>query len=241
MRKPFVCAALMLLLGFAASGHAARPLRVLVFAEGYRYGRAGFELAELLNAQPDSAIAADFANTENVLEPEPLGRYEVLVLFNHNDIAEARELNISRFVAGGGGLVALHHVVSRANRNPELCRLIGGWYEAAEGAVEHADFRVSRIPGVEHPVFAGVPESFAVKNDQDFRLHHFASQPVQRLLTCDVQGNGEQEDCGWTRGEGLGRVIYLSPGDPVAERPFLVNWPLGRLILNSVRWAGGAL
>ncbi len=219
---------------------AQRELNVLVFAEEYRYGKAGFELAQMLNDRQELRIRADFANTENILEMESLSEYDVLVLFNHNDIGETHEKNITGFVSGGKGLVALHHVISRANNNPELTRLVGGYYRLEEGMVEHRDFHIMRIPGKEHRILEGVPDKFLIKNDQDFRMRFYPGRPVERLLTCDVTDNGEQEDCGWTRTEGAGRVVFLSPGDPVEERPFIVNKPLSRLIINAVLWSHGA-
>jgi len=229
---------LLLVLGFG-NLLAKRTIKVLVFAEEYRYGKAGFELAELLNSQPDSSIAADFANTENILKPETLKEYDVLVLFNHNDISAVHEKNITQFVAGGKGLVALHHAISQVNNNPELTRLVGGYYNPSDGMVQHRDFHIIRIPGKQHPILEGIPEKFLIENDQDFRMKFYPGQEVNRLLSCDLTDNGPQEDCGWTRTEGAGRVVYLSPGDPVEERPFILNKPLSRLIINAVGWAAG--
>ena len=216
-----------------------RPLNVLVFADQYRYGRAAFELAQLLDSTVTPGIRAAFANTENVLEPGVLKNYEVLVLFNHNDITALHEKNITEFVSGGRGLVALHHVINKANGNPELTRLIGGFYTLEGGVVEHRDFNIVRLPGVEHPILEGIPEKFKVYDDQDFRMQFYPGEPVNMFLSCDLRENGPQEDCGWTRSEGAGRVVYLSPGDPVEKKPFLVNKPLTGLIVNAVRWAGG--
>jgi len=219
---------------------AQRVINVLVFAEEYNYGKAGFELAQLLNDQEDLGLRADFANTENILNTESLAEYDVLVMFNHNDIKSTHEKNVTAFVSGGKGLVALHHVISRANNNPELTRLVGGFYRVEDGMVQHRDYQIIRIPGKEHPVLEGMPEKFLIKNDQDFRMQFYPGQPVERLLTCDITDNGEQEDCGWTRTEGKGRIVFLSPGDPVRERPFIVNKPLSRLIINAVCWSAAA-
>ncbi|MFC1614682.1 ThuA domain-containing protein [Gemmatimonadota bacterium] len=219
---------------------AQRVVNILVFAEEYRYGEAGFELAGLLNDTKEYGFQADFANTENILNPESLTEYDVIVLFNHNDITATHEKNITDFVSGGKGLVALHHVISRANNNPELTRLVGGYYRTEDGMIQHRDYHILRIPGKEHPVLEGIPEKFLIKNDQDFSMRFYPGQPVEKLLTCDITDNGEQEDCGWVRTEGAGRVVFLSPGDAVEERPFIVNEPLGLLIINAVRWSSGA-
>ncbi|OGG02259.1 MAG: hypothetical protein A3F83_05330 [Candidatus Glassbacteria bacterium RIFCSPLOWO2_12_FULL_58_11] len=214
-------------------------MNVLVFADQYRYGKAAFELAQFLDSTATPGIRADFANTENLLEPAVLKNYAVLVLFNHNNITAIHEKNISEFVAEGRGLVALHHVINKANGNPELTRLIGGFYTLEDRMLEHRDFNIVRIPGVEHPILEGIPEKFKVYDDQDFRMQFYPGEPVNKFLSCDLQENGPQEDCGWTRTEGAGRVVYLSPGDPVEKKPFLVNQPLTKLIVNAVRWAGG--
>jgi len=214
-------------------------LNILVYAEGYHYGKAAFELAEMLEAGPAGNVTAEFVNTEHALNPETLAGYDVLVLFNHNDIGSVHEKNITSFVAGGKGLVALHHVINKANNNPELTRLIGGYYLVEDGMVEHRDYNIVRIPGAEHPILQGIPDKFEIRNDQDFKIQFYPGRSVNRLLSNDLKENGPQEDCGWTRTEGAGRVVFLSPGDPVDERPFIVNKPLSALIINSVRWAAG--
>ena len=215
-----------------------RRLSVLVFADQQRYGLAGFELAGMLSDSALCSYRADFTNTGNCLTSECLAHYDVLVLFNHNDIDETVENNITRFVRGGGGLVALHHVVNHGNNNPELTRLVGGYYLLSDSSVQHRDFRLVRLTGLNHPVFEGVPESFEIRDDQDFTMRFYPGQNVERLLSCDIPGFERQNDSGWTRTEGDGRIIYLSPGDPVEESPFLRNKPLSRLIINAVGWAG---
>ncbi|HLA39572.1 MAG TPA: ThuA domain-containing protein [Candidatus Glassbacteria bacterium] len=230
----------ILLVAGAISLQAASPVRVLVFADGYHYGPAAYELAGCLDSSLVPGISAEFANTENILEPAALARCDVLVLFNHNDITLVHEKNITQFVNAGGGLVALHHVINRANNNFELNRLVGGYYRLEDGLVEHRDFNILRLAGADHPVLAGIPDKFKIYDDQDFRMLSYPGEPVTRLLSCDVTDNGDQQDCGWVRTEGAGRVIYLSPGDPVKKSPFIKNEPLFRLIVNAIRWAAGA-
>ncbi len=241
MNNPLRLAVALLLAAALAAPLCARPaLNVIVFADGYHYGPAGHELARSLNDSTGSpAVRADFANTENILAPGALGRYDVLVLFNHNDITRTHEKRITDFVREGGGLVALHHVINKANGNPELTRLVGGFYNVDDGMIGHRDFNIVRIEGAEHPILEGVPEKFRVRDDQDFRIRFYPGQQIQRLLSCDIDDNGEQNDCGWTRTEGAGRVVFLSPGDPVDLNPFVNNVPLHKLIVNSIRWAAG--
>ncbi|MEA2062150.1 MAG: ThuA domain-containing protein, partial [Gemmatimonadota bacterium] len=230
--KIFPVCLLMMLTAFSSTSGAPadtvpgrRTIKVLVHAEGYHYGKAAFELAEMLGSREDCSLHADFANTENIFAGECLAEYDVLVLFNHNDITAVHEKNITTFVRSGKGLVALHHVINQANGNPELTRLIGGYYRVQDGMVEHRDFNITRIPGKVHPILEGVPDKFMIYNDQDFRIQFYPGKPVDRLLSCEVTDNGPQEDCGWTRTEGAGRVVFLSPGDPVGESPFIVNKP----------------
>ncbi|MBW7995404.1 MAG: ThuA domain-containing protein [Candidatus Glassbacteria bacterium] len=233
-------AAVLLAAVMAAPLAAQRTLNVLVFADAYHYGPAGHELARALDDSTRGlGLNADFTNTENVLSPKSLNRYDVLVLFNHNDITRTHEKNITDFVRAGGGLVALHHIINKANGNPELTRLVGAFYEVDDGMIGHRDFNIVRIEGVEHPVLEGIPEKFMIYDDQDFRIQFYPGQEVNRLLSCDIRDNGEQNDCGWTRTEGAGRVVFLSPGDPVARNPFVNNEPLFQLILNSIRWTAG--
>jgi len=239
MRKVLLAAVLLLTIcSGMLSAASPRRLSVLVFADGYRYGQAGFDLAAMLSDSTRFPFRADFTNTAGSLAPECLARYDVLILFNHNDIDASLENSITRYVQGGGGLVALHHVVNHGNNNPELTRLVGGYYLLTDSSVQYRDFKIVRLPGVEHPVFEGVPESFEIRDDQHFRMRFYPGQSLQRLLGCDIPGDRHWEDCGWTRTEGAGRVIYLSPGDPVEQSPFTKNEPLARLIVNAVNWAG---
>ena len=239
--KPYsaLCAVAVFFLFNCGLLNAQRTLDILVYAEGYRYGKAAFELAEMLEADSADNVTAEFVNTENALNPETLAAYDVLVLFNHNDISSVHEKNITGFVSGGKGLVALHHVINKANNNPELNRVIGGYYLVEDGMVAHRDYNIVRVPGVEHPILEGIPDKFKISNDQDFKIQFYPGQSVNRLLTNDLEENGPQQDSGWTRTEGAGRVVFLSPGDPVDERPFIVNKALSALIINSVRWAAG--
>ena len=234
-----LCAAAIFFLFNFSSLTAQRTLNILVYAEGYRYGKAAFELAEMLEAGPDDNVTAEFVNTEHALKPATLAQYDVLVLFNHNDISAVHEKNITSFVSGGKGLVALHHVINKANNNPELNRLIGGYYSVEDGMIANRDYNIVRIPGVEHPILDGVPDKFMIKNDQDFKIQFHPGQSVHRLLTNDLKENGPQDDSGWIRTEGAGRVVFLSPGDAVEERPFIVTEVLPVLITNAVRWAAG--
>ena len=105
--------------------------------------------------------------------------------------------------------------------------------------VEHRNYSLIKIPQVEHPILEGVPVQFKVYNDQDFKIRFYHGEEITKLLTNDITDNGEQNDCGWTRTEGAGRVVYLSPGDPVAEHPFVRNNALLRLIANAIRWSAG--
>lgn len=238
MNKTLVLAACLTLL-ISGILQARRELRVLVFAEEYRYGKAGFGLAEMLEGNPWHALSVDFSNTASILTAEALSRYDVLVLFNHNNFENSLENNVTRFVRGGGGLVALHHCINHANNNPELTRLIGGYYLLSDSSVHNRNFNLVRIPGVSHPVFEGVPERFRIEDDQDFTIRFYPGQEITRLLTCDIPWFADQNDSGWTRTEGDGRVIYLSPGDPVEKQPFVNNKSLARLITNAVSWAAG--
>jgi trehalose utilization protein len=219
---------------------AGSTIHVIVFADGYVYGQPAHELARSLNSTSGSpAVEVDFANTENILVPGSLNRYDVLVMFNHNDISSSHEKNITDFVRAGGGLLALHHVINKANNNPELTRLVGGYYDAADGMVSHRNYNIVRIDKASHPILDGVPEKFSVRDEQDFRIRFYPEQPVEKLLSCDIENNGPQEDCGWTRTEGAGRIVYLSPGDNIAANPFVNNSALYKLILNSILWVSG--
>ena len=222
---------------FPVESHAAK-LKILVHAEEYHYGRAAFDLAGALNSLPDSSVTAQFVNDSACLIGDYLSGFDVVVLFNHNDMPAVIEENIRDYVNAGGGLLALHHVLNKANDNPVLVKLIGACYNAADGMVEHRDFFIEKIPGAEHPILEGIPTRFQVFNDQDFRMVFVPQADVTRLLTCDVSDNGPQDDCGWTRNMGNGKVVYLCPGDPVQSSPFLVNEPLFKLIVNSVKWLG---
>jgi len=231
---------LLLISAVAAPLYAQRALSVIVFADGYHYGPAGHELARSLDDSTASpAVRVDFSNTENILAPGSLNRYDVLVLFNHNNITRTHEKRITDFVRTGGGLVALHHVINKANDNPELTRLVGGFYDVADGMIGHRDFDIVKIEGANHQILEGIPDKFKIRDDQDFRIRFYPGQQVERILTCDIADNGEQNDCGWTRTEGAGRVVFLSPGDPVQLNPFVNNAPLHRLIVNSINWAAG--
>ena len=84
-----------------------------------------------------------------------------------------------------------------------------------------------------HPVTAGV-SPFTIKDEHYFMA--MGDQDVDIFMTTHSE-HGEQPG-GWSRTEGAGRVIVLTPGHNLEV---WLHPAYQTLILNTLRWCGGIM
>ncbi|CAG7633892.1 ThuA domain-containing protein [Paenibacillus allorhizosphaerae] len=143
------------------------------------------------------------------------------------DLAPAQIAGLLRFVAEGGGLLAIHNGIS-LQRGNELAQLIGAKFTG------HPPYQPLSYFGAAggHPLLTGVAD-FTV-NEEPYMFEFDPFTPRNVFLEFEYQGT--RYPAAWEHAYGLGRVVYLQPGHrddsfkPEAYR---------QLIRNSARWTAG--
>ncbi|QYR21160.1 ThuA domain-containing protein [Paenibacillus sp. sptzw28] len=132
-----------------------------------------------------------------------------------------------KFVAGGGGLLAIHNGISLAG-SYELLQVMGARFVTHPPYQSLHFYRTMK----EHPLLQGV-EDFSI----DEEPYQFEFDPfTPRTVFLEYEYNGERWPSAWEHNYGLGKVVYLHPGHSAnAFRSDAIK----RLILNSVRLASG--
>lgn len=131
-----------------------------------------------------------------------------------------------RYVAGGGGLLILHNGISLQGR-AELAQLAGARFT---GHPEYTELRF-QPSGAEHPVLSGI-EPF-VMDEEPYRFIMDGLSDHELLLT--YTHDGQDWPAAWSRGFGVGRMVYLMPGH---HRPSFEHSEYAKLVRNGAAWAG---
>ena len=154
-----------------------------------------------------------------------LAAYRAVVLYLHEKAADPADLSALRaYVAGGGGLVAVHSAAASYKRQAEFADLLGGRFDR-HGQVGRFSVRPAAgapLPGAPTAPFALVDE----------RYLHWLTAPV----TVDYVSiaEGDPEPFAWRRDFGSGRVFYLAAGHTAAG----ISHPSIQSILAAgLRWA----
>ncbi|MBW7477327.1 ThuA domain-containing protein [Paenibacillus oenotherae] len=132
-----------------------------------------------------------------------------------------------KFIADGGGLLAIHNGISLA-RSYELLQVIGAKF------VAHPPFQPLHFYRVmnEHPLLEGVEDFTVDEEPYQFEFDSF----TPRTVFLEYEYNGKRWPSAWEHKYGLGKVVYLHPGH--TEDSFKPE-AIQRLILNSVSWIAG--
>ncbi|ULL14739.1 ThuA domain-containing protein [Paenibacillus sp. H1-7] len=129
-----------------------------------------------------------------------------------------------RFVAGGGGLLAIHNGISLAG-SYELLQVIGAKF------VTHPPYQKLHFYRImnEHPLLEGVADFTIEEEPYQFEFDPF----TPRTVLIEYEYHGKRWPSMWEHNYGLGKVVYLHPGHRADSfKPEAIQ----RLILNSVRW-----
>lgn len=214
-----------------APARPKKPRKLLVFDLNVgRFGHPSIPHANLamqLLGQKTGAFQATVSSDPAVLEPESLSRFDAVFLNNTiGDIfatTQARD-GFSKFIAGGGGLMANHAVTVTATSWPEFGDILG-----ARGASHRmTDERVRvQIDDPDNPIvriFDGASFDFS---DEIFRFQApYSRDKVRVLLSIDAArtdmmqgrcyGNCLRDDndypIAWIKPHGKGRVFYATLG-----------------------------
>lgn len=191
-------------------------------------------IAAALRAQLGGRVnvrTATLEQPEHGLSESALQETDVLTWWGHaahGQVADAVVERVQNQVLGGMGLLVLHS----AHESKIFRRLMGTtcslrWREA------HEQELVWTV-GPAHPITAGVPEVFAIPQQEMYGEFFDIPQPEELVFISAFPG-GEvfRSGCCFTRG--LGRIFYFSPGHetyPIYHQP-----EIQRVLANAIVWA----
>jgi type 1 glutamine amidotransferase len=130
----------------------------------------------------------------------------VVLYFHRRRISQEALAALDRFVAGGGGLLAIHGASASFKKTPRYFDILGGRF-TGHGDIE--PYTVSRADDAD-PAFR-VTEPFAVTDE--LYIHRYRDDVAVRYATAAVHG---PEPVVWTHSYGKGRVCYVSLGHEAA-------------------------
>lgn len=198
-------------------------------------------LAEIAREQARQSYVTENAAVFNDAQ---LRRFSVVVLNSASgDFLTPEQLEaLKRFVARGGGLIALHAAGDDSHKAPwYIDTIIGTRFIGHPGGEDQ--FQAARVvvDRPSHPVMAGVKLPWSPTDE----WYSFASNPAARGMTVLARIDeasyrpGDKLAMGahpviWTNPSAKGRVVYSALG----HKPAAYNDPNYRRILaNAVRWA----
>jgi len=155
------------------------------------------------------------------------GRYDGAVLYFHRKhISEAALDALDRFVAGGGGVLAIHGASASFKKVPRYYDILGGRF-VGHGRIE--PYTVQRTAAA-RPFFT-VTQPFAVTDE--LYIHRYENDVTIHYATETAAG---PEPVVWTRAHGKGRVCYISLGHVPAV---LANRAVRRIISDALAYIAG--
>lgn len=187
--------------------------------------------------------------TENgaVFNDAQLRRFAVVVLNSASGdfLTPGQHAAFARFVARGGGVVALHAAGDNSHVAPWYVEtIIGTRFTGHPGGDDHIQrARVVRSSSA-HPVIAGLPSSWSARDE----WYSFAASPAARgmrvLASIDERSYrpgdglamGAEHPVVWVNRRRRGRIVYSALG----HTPETYDDPVyRRLLTNAIGWAAG--
>jgi len=214
------------------------PIKVLVVTGGHDFEKEPF-FAVFKALEGISFETAEQKETSEAYDRD-LSEYDVLVLYDMpQKISDAQKEKFLKFLAGGKGLVALHHCLGSYQDWPEFQKIVGGKFytaERTEEGVKHPKsgwqhdvrFKVN-IADKSHPIVQGLSD-FEILDE--VYSNYFVRPEAKPLLTVDHPLSGKI--IAWTHSYGKAPVAYILLG----HGPSAFNDANYRkLLLNGIRWA----
>lgn len=207
-------------------------MRVLVFCADLYHPAATVRAG--LSPLAAGGFEFDWIEAAASWDPARLSAYPVVVLSKSNVssptdhtpwLAGPTEHALDDYVRAGGGLVAVHSGTASYKDWPAVRGVLGGVFTSHPPPCS-----VSVEPRRGHPLCAGVAAPFAV-HDEHYQM--IVDDPKADIFLHTRSEHGEQP-AGWTRREGAGRVVVLTPGH------FPAVWlhpAMQRLLSRALAWA----
>jgi type 1 glutamine amidotransferase len=138
-----------------------------------------------------------------------------------------RAASLEKFVAEGGGFLAIHSGILWHEDDP-TAKLTGGYFLRHPPQCD-----VTVVPFAKHPITEGV-ETFTAK-DEFYMCRVYADEVTPLCASYSAKPVGEPAVIsGWCKEYGKGRVVALCPGHTIET---ICNPNMTRLIQNSAKWA----
>ena len=186
-------------------------------------------------AKAAEVLCQNLRNSGNTIEHIPgtgvssaiaSGTFDVVLLYTQGDQLDNAGVDaLTKFVRGGGGLVALHSANASVS-NENLLKLIGSRFK---GHAPAFDFTVN-VSDAAHAIAHRI---------QSFRVHDelYGLEPTGDFHTfLAACADNIQQPMGYTRAEGKGRVVYLANGHSIAV---LAHPTFVQIVNRAVRYAAG--
>jgi type 1 glutamine amidotransferase/dienelactone hydrolase len=190
----------------------------------------------------DGRLQVFVCEDPRILETSALSSYDVVVLNFRNppprDPGEKARASLARYVAGGGGLVALHFAVYAFPGWDKYRDIIGRvWVGRQDGKkisghTPRGPFLVKTVDG-KHPISDGLG-NFDTDDELYSKLQGDAK--IHVLLDAHSEYSKQREPIAWTREYGKGRVFVTVLGHDVKARTVP---EVELLVRRATAWAAG--
>jgi type 1 glutamine amidotransferase len=192
---------------------------------------------EGLSALTGTEFTFDWIENARNWSPEIMMTYPLVILTKSNNISSTDQTGwmtdtvqetFSEYVRKGNGLLAIHSGTAEYEQKTLLRSLLGGVF-----TYHPKQCPVTVSPRAGHPLSAGAAP-FTLTDE-----HYFMTldDPQADVFVTTTSEHGEQPG-GWTRVEGHGRVVVLTPGHNV---DIWLHPSFQKLLLNCLRWCGKLL
>lgn len=258
--------------------HYNAPIKLLLAVRGHAFDRNAFD-AIFQAMEGVTATVVDQPAAAQLMNPDGMAPYDALVLYDmpgldfdatvdrpaYVDPGDAFRTGFEALLTQGKGIVALHHSLAGWPAWPGYGEHLGGTFLYRPSVVRgemrpdsgyrHEVDYVAEVVTPDHPVVAGVPATFAMKDElylgeifEDevtplLRARHayvqenfYSAAAAMQGRMFDNEGWSHPEGSnliGWTRRAINSPIVYLQPGDDATTYD---NPIYRRLVENAIRW-----
>ena len=213
-----------LLLLFVGSATPAQPSRgaILIFSHttGYRHDSIPAGVGAITSIARSRGLTVVASEDPSIFSPRRLGQFRAIVLLSAttdpNDpgsewLVGDRRTALQRFVARGGGILAIHAAADSHYRWPWYAKLIGGRFARHPPGTPNGKLLIA---DKSHPANRGLPPTLE-RTDEWYYFDDV--DPTSKLLvTLDPGSIGEKDvnpnPISWTREVDGGRIFYTALG-----------------------------
>jgi type 1 glutamine amidotransferase len=256
----------------------AATTRLLVAVRGHPFDRTAF--AGLFEGMAGiDATFVDQPAAALLMNPDTIAHFDALVLYDMPGIdftvtedrprlvdpGEAVRAGFAAMLERGIGVVALHHALAGWPAWPDYAEMLGGRFlykpdmlrgrQTQDSGYRHAVDYEAVVVAPDHPVMAGVPARFAMKDELYLaeifaddvtpllraghrftaeNFHSTAAAMAGRMFDNTGWSHADGSDLiGWVKRAGNSPLVYLQPGD---DHVTYDNPDYRLLVENAVRW-----